>query len=282
MRRGQVLIETSLTVGVLLLFVTAIFAADILVSQVKIGEAVTVNVCESYAESPDLQDSVGGWASYLGEWRVRMPRMRIVVGDKVLETDSSGRLPVTPLETIPPQVFSCVSTMNLGGNIPFFGTIEITHNYQYTTFRRYGPVGENIPRSPERVENLRVGAFPFLPPLAVVPPIIPPRRRKGQALVEYALVMLPMLPFLVLAVVELLHMLFVLELSARGAVTMTYAAVGPNPSLVDIAFNTPRVACYFAQGEPVDCGGMSPYSASVPQVPDVTMYGYWGVVIAIN
>lgn len=285
MRRGQVLVETALSIGVMLLTIIAGFAADMLISQAKIGESVTVNVCEAYAESPDIEDVVGGWASYLGDWRVRMPRMSISItgSNKVITTDDNRRLHVTPLEGLLPQVFSCESTMYLGGELPFFGFVGITHRYRYTTFRRYGPVGQIVPPSHERIERRSADVLPPVPLFSVVPPVRRgARRRKGQALVEYAMVMLPILPFIVTAVWETLYMKFVMELSARGAVTMTYAAVGPNPARLDITFHTPRGSYSFAPGELIDCDGVSPYSASVPFVPGVTMRGTWGVTITIE
>lgn len=277
--RGQVLVETSLTLWLILFMTILSITMSYLFAQKALVFVVLASVCEAYAESPDIQGTVSASVPYLWfpDIPVGLPPMNIIVADHVFGSHD-GVLHLFPLPGHPPPKFSCTAVAWLGGDFPILDRINITISPTYTTTRRYGGI---------------IGQTPHISAIASTPPLLPPllpvfpvallrlrRRRtgrvKGQALVEYALASWAFLLFIVSSVTSVMYCITVMDIAGRAGKTIALAALGDNPSAVDVSFSN----CSFAVGQPVDCGGLSPFSLAAPYVPSMSFTG--GAVLPLT
>lgn len=287
MRRAQILVEAALAYYTALFMVMIILVSGGLYAQLRLGQFQTVRICESYAESPDISDVVSGEISYI-TGPIPAPRMTIDIGGVAsFSSDASRSIRLSPLTQHPPPQFTCVSTIYLDGNFPLLGQINISNVYRYTTFRRYGGFwGDTDLRKEHLITRLPVTYYPtyFSPMFLPLTPLagLMIRRRRAQALVEYALTAFPTLVFFVSALYEIVFLIHLAELAVLGQISVTMAAFGPNPAKVNISFSFPAGSCGAAVGEAIDCDGRSPFSVAVPNVPDIYLSGRLGTWISAH
>lgn len=267
-QKGQILVETALTLGIIFSLSVMVIVASYMAAQRAVMLVVLAGVCESYAESPDVRGTVSASIPYL--WlptSVGLPPMSIDVAGKTFHSQG-GVLTFSPLDTHPPLQFSCVATAQLGGDFPMLEVVDIRTSASYTTVRRYGGVTEQPAHTPA------ISSAPLFSPLVVLPALLlrPLKfrrkavRLRGAALIEYAIVNMAIMVFIVSVCWSLVYCVFVLDVSGRAAKTIALAARGDNPAAIDVSFSN----CSFSAGQPVDCNGRSPFSLAAPYVPSMS------------
>ncbi|WP_347244275.1 hypothetical protein [Thermogutta sp.] len=263
-KRGQVLVEFALVYSTLLLAVIASLVSMLMSSQYALARISTVGICELYAESPDIRGRWGGHIPYTGS-RIPLPRMSVTVGRTTMGWDGRGiRLqPISMYDTSMP--LSCTSDIHLRAiSIPFLGDIEVHTTFTYTTNRRYGEWAFISPPRPS--------SPPVLFPLLLLPRRRNSGRRRGTALIEYALTSGPWIMFGVMAVEQMAETLDVFYAASLGQAAMGAAGLGPNRVPIGISFSVSSYSggwgCSASDGEMLDCG-VSPYSLG--RIPTITI-----------
>ncbi len=258
--KGQILAESAFSLLVLLSMVVVVIAASYMIAQWALVQALVPFVCEMYAESPHLQGAVVAKIPYLWlpDSEVGLPAMSIDVGGQVF-TAHRGVIQFYPLENLPPSL-TCTANYNIGGNFPLMPLMIARGRFSYTTTRRYGDTSHHTPyiymgesSAEKKLAGINGGLLPFWAIYRLR------RRRRGQALVEYALTSMAVLPFLVSALWAIVYCADAVYTATLGSQTLTLAALGDNRAKISVSVGD----CFLTPGQPADCNGESPYSYAI-------------------
>lgn len=299
--KAQILTEAALALPIMFLLIVGLIVFAYLIAQDSAVRVLVPALCEAYAESPDITGRVSVEIPYL--WlgiNIPLPETTFEItsqqGGQVVRFSTRPDRTIWLDKVYPPAMITCRAYYNLrASNAPMLGNITIPASTTYSTVRRYGGVTDSSiqPSSPRQASPVF-----FVSPL-VTTAIIPAiggvltlkhkrkslrllKRRRGNALVEYALVTFPFLATIISAFWAITYIVLVSMAALGGAKTITLGAMGNNPAVVPVTFsfdvNNEQRFCSFAPGEPVDCYGKSPFAhaANHGTMPSITL-GAWQV-----